>query len=579
MDSAELSRADIEAYYSQVVPDMIGSGDERRARCVIHNGSSPTSLAIDLSTGRWYCHSKCGRGGDVFGLEMLRRNLSYPEAYKAVYELIGRTPPPFQGQASKPPLTPYREKLNTWRITATYVYQDETGKAIYRAVRKEKAAVGDAKPEKRFSLETPKDGGWSSAPGNMEGVRRIPYRLPELLQAKAAGNYIFLVEGEKAVESLIQLKLAATTNPQGAGKWPKYRHDLNPPFVGAKVLILPDNDDPGRKHALAVADNLLSLAAEIKIVELPDLPEKGDVVDWLAAGGTRNELIRLAKATPILDAALLQAFQRQWTVQPAKVKKSEEPMDLPWDTSTEIDPGPTPSDDEPEDDSLDPAAAKIHSALSRLLGSKFLRFVQIGTEEPRFRLETTKGIVRFENLGQIIAKREFNRLAGPVLDRCLSMSKDAHWADLGSMLLSVKVVEQPDPEATPTGSARAWLVDYLQANMRHASWEAALKADESDRKLPHFEGNRICVSADHIRNWCAKHRNEILTYNRLSEILTDICGKGNSVLKSIRKPKTNITFYRLPAEFEASDYQIDSTTATPAAAPQDVDAIDTNYIV
>src|SRR5262249_11416724 len=59
---------------------------------------------------------------------------------------------------------------------------------------------------------------------------------------------------------------------------------------GADVVILPDNDEPGRKHAKQVAQALYGIAASIKVVELPGLPPKGDVTDWIWDGGTREQL-------------------------------------------------------------------------------------------------------------------------------------------------------------------------------------------------------------------------------------------------------------------------------------------------
>ena len=64
------------------------------------------------------------------------------------------------------------------------------------------------------------------------------------------------------------------------------------------MVILPDNDAPGRAHAQAWAEILHGTAASIKILELPGLPEKGDVSDWLAAGGTVEQLETLAAAAP-----------------------------------------------------------------------------------------------------------------------------------------------------------------------------------------------------------------------------------------------------------------------------------------
>jgi len=119
----------------------------------------------------------------------------------------------------------------------------------------------------------------------------VPYRLPQLLQAET----VFVVEGEKDVAILERLGLVATCNPGGAGKWqPSY----NVNFTGKKVAVLPDNDDPGRTHAREVARNLYDAALSVKLIELPDLPKKGDVSDWIQAGGTAEELVRLIEEAP-----------------------------------------------------------------------------------------------------------------------------------------------------------------------------------------------------------------------------------------------------------------------------------------
>lgn len=571
----DLSRADFTAYYLQVVPQAFGSDDTLRARCPIHDGGSNSSFAIDLKTGLWYCHSTCGRGGNAFKLHMLLNGITdFHEARKAVYEMIGRPLPPYKGPAAPKPLTEYRQALTPWRTTATYTYEDESGQVLYRAVRKEKIAVGDAKPEKKFSLETPREGGWNSAAGNMEGIRRVPYRLPQLIEARNAGECIWLAEGEKASESLIKLRLPATCNPQGAGKWSKYRHDLNPHFAGARVVILPDNDDVGRKHALSVADNLLSLASQVKILELPDLPDKGDVVDWLATGGDRETLLRLETATPPLDAQLFAAYKQQWAApKPREITRQAETTDSaepePHSLSERSPDEAYGANEEPHSTEAEEAVRK---ELTRLLQARVLRFVQIGKEVPSFRLETGKGSIRFEHFGQIATQRDFRRITAPVLNHSVAHHKDPEWIALCNLLLSVKTMEQADPEAEPIGSTKTWLIDYLQSNTCHASWADALKTHDPDsRRLPHFEGPRICISADHARNWSTKHRNEVISYNRLAEVLSDI--GSTRITRSTHVPKTNITFYRLPAEFLATDYQLDLTSDLA------LDSIDRSHIV
>jgi hypothetical protein len=167
------------------------------------------------------------------------------------------------------------------RIVATYDYLDEAGVLRYQAVRFTPKDFRQRRPDGV--------GGWL---WNLKGVSRLLYRLPELLLA-AIAEPVFIVEGEKDVEALRRLGLTATCNPMGAGKWLKC---YNEALRGRRVLLLPDNDEPGREHMETVLRNLEGIASSVTVLALPDLPPKGDVSDWIAAGGTKHGLLELAAA-------------------------------------------------------------------------------------------------------------------------------------------------------------------------------------------------------------------------------------------------------------------------------------------
>lgn len=122
----------------------------------------------------------------------------------------------------------------------------------------------------------------------------VPYRLPELLDA--IHDTVFVVEGEKDADRLASHGFVATTAPEGAGKW---RASLNRWFEDKTVYILADNDEAGRAHAETVARNLSGCAASVRVIALPGLAPKGDVSDWLDAGGDTAELVDLCQAQPI----------------------------------------------------------------------------------------------------------------------------------------------------------------------------------------------------------------------------------------------------------------------------------------
>ena len=123
----------------------------------------------------------------------------------------------------------------------------------------------------------------------------LPYRLPELIEAIAVGCAILVVEGEAKVDQLRSWNIPATCCAGGAKKW---RAEHSAFLRGANVVILPDNDDVGRAHMNVVAASLQGVAASIRVLELPDLPPKGDIVDWARSGGTAEQLHKLIDGAP-----------------------------------------------------------------------------------------------------------------------------------------------------------------------------------------------------------------------------------------------------------------------------------------
>jgi hypothetical protein len=180
------------------------------------------------------------------------------------------------------------------RIVAIYNYEDENSDTLFQVVRYEPKDFRQRKPDGA--------GGWL---WTLDGVRRVPYRLPELIEALANKQTVLIVEGEKDVEALRAINIPATCNSGGAGKW---RDEYSAHFKDADVVIIPDNDDPGRKHAQCVATSLCKVASRLRLLELPGLPPGGDVSNWLGAGGTPEGLWSLIEVAPI------------WSLPPPKVE-------------------------------------------------------------------------------------------------------------------------------------------------------------------------------------------------------------------------------------------------------------------
>lgn len=169
------------------------------------------------------------------------------------------------------------------RIVATYDYRDELGELLYQVVR---YAPKDFRQRRKGE-----DGSWVY---NLQGCRRVIYRLPEIL-ADDTGRCVFVVEGEKDADALWKIDRPATTCSEGAGKWrPEYGEWLRDRLVA----IVPDNDSAGMAHAYSVAEMLYGIAREVRIVKLPGLHHKGDVSDWLKAGGSAKKLLEIVETTP-----------------------------------------------------------------------------------------------------------------------------------------------------------------------------------------------------------------------------------------------------------------------------------------
>ena len=250
-----------------------------RGRCPFHerhnNGDQNPSLHLDRNHQRVRCQSQnCFDGPvDVIGLVMKLDGVNFKTACEKLAQRSGlgngHTHPPTQGSP---------------RIVATYDYRDETGNLLFQTVRKEPGPKGYGKD---FYARRPAGNGkWVD---NTEGVRLVPYRLPDLL--KASGPVV-IAEGEKCADVLWDLGIPATCNPFGAGSW---REDFNAHLEGREVILWPDRDERGRRHMEQVAQSIEGVAASIRWLEPPaELPDKGDVADGVQKlGWTRERVLHL----------------------------------------------------------------------------------------------------------------------------------------------------------------------------------------------------------------------------------------------------------------------------------------------
>lgn len=187
-----------------------------------------------------------------------------------------------------------KRKSPKGKKTAEYDYRDSSGVLVFQAVRFEDPNTG----EKTFQQRRPNgDGGWVY---NLRNVPRVLYNLPAILAADKTVP-IFIVEGEKKADALIKWGLIATCNVGGAGKWTRAYSEV---VKGHPLFAIPDNDEPGLKHALDVLEKSRDLCPYAKIVNLPDLAPKGDVWDWIQAGGTHAQFMEIVEKATGEEAAV-----------------------------------------------------------------------------------------------------------------------------------------------------------------------------------------------------------------------------------------------------------------------------------
>ncbi len=212
------------------------------ARCPAHDDHNPSLSLKDADDGQVLvkCHAGCSQEAVVGALKAKRL---WPD-----------------------------QKPQARAIIATYNYTDEAGQMLYQVVRTE--------PKGFFQRCPDGFGGWT----NRKGKRQVLYRLREVLETPI----VFCVEGERDVETLREYGFVATTNAGGANApWlPQYTEALR----GREVILIPDNDTPGRKRVARIARALLGNVERLVILEL----EVGkDVTDWFARGHSELELIAL----------------------------------------------------------------------------------------------------------------------------------------------------------------------------------------------------------------------------------------------------------------------------------------------
>ena len=266
MRGTKLDPSVVRDYFNLKLSKIRWRADQGIALCPLHDDHQP-SLSVDANKCVFHCFG-CGAKGDLIEFERRVSGCSLTTAKKRIEKLANR------GGGSE---------LRERRIVARYVYKDNDGDPLFEKVR--------FKPKSFAFRHLSETGEWNWGLGD---VQRLLYHLPEV----RASDVVFVTEGEKDAESVTSLGFVATTNPGGAGKW---LEEHSKALKGKKVIVLQDDDEPGRKHGRAVAESVTKYATEVRL--LPPFENAKDVTAWLENGGNKKRLLEIVKDTELFRAS------------------------------------------------------------------------------------------------------------------------------------------------------------------------------------------------------------------------------------------------------------------------------------
>lgn len=227
------------------------------------------------------CHAGCGSGGILDFERKMFPGGDLDSWWATITKICG--------------LEPNRKgERNYGKLEATYDYVDVTGKLLFQKLRYENKVFVQRAPDG--------NGRWNYS---LSKVATKPlYHLPELVTCQVA----MIAEGEKDADNVRALpwaslsngkpmpKVACTCNFDGAGPG-KWKDEYAPYFAGRMVVIFQDNDENGRVHTRETAKSVSRYAHSVKVIAFPELPEKGDVSDYLV-NHTVSDLMKLISKTP-----------------------------------------------------------------------------------------------------------------------------------------------------------------------------------------------------------------------------------------------------------------------------------------
>lgn len=273
IDKAEvLRRINFKDFYSEQIPSLKLNGKpDALGLCPFHDDHNP-SLSVNIETGLYNCLSNCGAKGSVFDFYMQRHGVAFLAALKALAAIAGVTD----------------TVTDKSKVVATFDYHNEDGSLLHK---KDRIEPGKAGRQKDFFFHHTKDGKRIY----QRNGNPVLYRLNEIIPAQE----IYILEGEGKADLLHSWGLTATCLDSGSNS--KWRDEYTEVFLGKDIIIVPDKDNPGTTYGRNIITNIKSVAAGIKLIDLPGTAEVNDILDWIKLpGNDRDAFLKIIADTQIL---------------------------------------------------------------------------------------------------------------------------------------------------------------------------------------------------------------------------------------------------------------------------------------
>src|SRR5712664_894370 len=317
--------AALDTLIPRLLPGGYRKGNEWLCRNPTRNDTRPGSFKVNMKTGVWSDFATGDKGGDIIDLLVYLKRKSKLEAARELGDMLNvplnkrstsltgnvRSMParkptaiaatPTQSRiapTSFPPRTKSDKDGRPFFVVAgdegPPVGNNEQRRHIYRqgGVPVHIKIVLDTKDMFNVYRVTDADGktGWQYR--KPDGFEAVPYFAGT--DPLEADQPIYWPEGEKDAETLARLGLPAFTFGGTGDGLP----DGSSAYVTSlAVVVLADNDVGGRKHAEAKVAAIYDVAASVRVVHFPDVPEGKDVSDWIEAGHTIDELAKRVEDT------------------------------------------------------------------------------------------------------------------------------------------------------------------------------------------------------------------------------------------------------------------------------------------